>query len=573
LLNPYWALNRVKNYQQQDRVIGLISGKYQINDWSDIQVRGSIDKTLLKSDNKIYADNYFSLVGSDYIYTNTSNIGTNFDILYSFKKDINKDFNVSGNVGGSLQQGEYSSSTGTANGLNKSNFFFMNNAKAPFIADAFGKKPQVQSLYGTGTLAFRNYMFLDVTFRNDWSSSLPKTSQSYSYPSVGLSAILSEMLTLPAWVTYGKARVTYAKSGYGGQEYLDRNYYTVNPGGAIITPTIQSLGDYKPEITTSFEAGLEWQFFSNRFGFNVTYYDTKTKNQLLLIGTPSASLFNQKYINAGLIQNKGVELIATGTPVRSGKFSWDIGLNYSKNINKIIELTESVKSAILVDDRSAQIRAQEGGSFGDMYVQSWEKDEQGRRLVDENGLPILTSGRDMFLGNYNPDFMMGITNTFSYGDFSLNFLIDYRKGGYVISGTQALIDADGHSKSSLEGREGGLVLDAYNLDGTKNTTNVSAQTYWSYIGDRYPVGELYAYSATNIRLRELVFGYRFPKAKFAKSSFIKGAKLSAVGRNLFFLQKDAPIDPEITLGENGGGLEYGALPSTRTFGLNLKLTF
>ncbi len=573
LLNPYWALNRVRNYQQQDRVIGLISGKYQINEWSDIQVRGSIDKTILKFDNKIYADNYFSLVGSDYSYTNTSNIGTNFDALYSFKRDLTKSFKLSGNIGGSLQQGEYYSINGEANGLNKSNFFFMNNAKAPFISDSFGKKPQVQSLYGTGTLAFRDYMFLDVTFRNDWSSALPKSSQSYSYPSVGLSAILSEMLTLPSWVTYGKARVTYAKSGYGGQEYLDRNYYTVAPGGAIITPTIQSLGDYKPEITTSFEAGLDWQFLNNRLGFNVTYYDTKTKNQLLLIGTPSASLFNQKYINAGLIQNKGVELIANGTPIKSGAFSWDLGLNFSKNVNKIIRLTETVKSAILVDDRAAQIRAQEGGSFGDMYVQAWQKDEQGRKLVDNNGLPLLTSGRDVFLGNYNPDFMMGLTNTFTYSNFSLNFLLDYRKGGYVISGTQALIDADGHSKNSLEGREGGLTLDGYTAEGVKNTTNVSAQTYWSYIGDRYPIGELYAYSATNIRLRELIFGYRLPKGAFSKSSFIKGAKISAVGRNLFFLYKDAPIDPEITLGGNGGGLEYGALPSTRTFGLNLKLNF
>lgn len=573
LLNPYWALNRVLYYQETDRVIGLVSGKYDFNDWLNIQVRGSIDKTLFKSDNKIYADNYFSLVGSNYNYSNTMNQGSNIDVLLSFKRDLSSRFNISGNIGGALQQGSYSSVNGNANGLNKSNFFFMNNAKAPFITDSFGKKPQVQSVYGTGTLAYNNYMYLDVTLRNDWSSALPKSSQSYFYPSVGLSAILSDMLTLPSWVNYGKARVTYANSGYGGQEYLDRNYYTVNPGGAIITPTIQSLGDYKPELTTSFEFGLDWRFANNRLGFNATYYDTKTKNQLLLIGTPSATLFNQKYINAGLIQNKGIELVVDGTPVKGTNLTWDAGVNFSKNINKIVRLTDAVKSAILVDDRASQIRAEEGGSFGDMYVKDWMKDAQGRRLIDANGLPVLTAGRDVFLGNYNPDFMMGITNSLSFKNLSLSFLVDYREGGYVIGGTQALIDADGHSKRSLEGRESGLVLDGYTADGQKNTKVISAQTYWSTIGDRYPTGGLYAYSATNIRMREMVLGYRLPKAVFGASSFIKDAKLSLVGRNLFFFYKDAPIDPEITLGINGGGLEYGALPSTRTMGLNLKLTF
>jgi TonB-linked SusC/RagA family outer membrane protein len=573
LLNPYWALNRITYFQKKDRVLGLISAKYQFNDWLDLQVRGSIDKTIQKNDNKIYADNYFSLVGSTYNYSGSGNQGTNVDALLSFKRDLSSRFNLTGNIGAALQQGNYEGFNGNANGLNKANFFFMNNAKNPSITNYAQKSPQVQSVYGTATLAYNSYLYLDATARNDWSSALPKDNQSYFYPSVGLSAIISDMLTLPSWVSYGKARVTVANSGYGGREYLDRNYYTVGAGGAIITPTIQSLGNYKPELTTAFEAGLDWQFLNNRLGFSATYYNTKTKNQLLLIGAPSASLFDRKYINAGLIKNNGIEIVGNITPIRTERFSWDAMVNYSKNNNKIVRLTDEVKSAILVDDRAAQIRADEGGSFGDMYVKDWKRDSQGRRLVDNTGAPILTAGRDVFLGNYNPDYTLGVSNMFTYSNFSLNFLIDYRNGGYVVSGTQALIDADGHSLRSLEGREGGLVLDAVTVDGAKNTQSISAQKYWSAIGDRYPTGGLYAYSATNLRLRELVLGYRIPTNFLGSTRFIKDAKLSVVGRNLFFFHKSAPIDPDITLGINGGGLEYGALPSTRIVGLNLNIVF
>ncbi len=573
LLNPYWALNRITYFQKKDRVLGLLSAKYQFTDWLDLQVRGSIDKTIQKNDNKIYADNYFSLVGSTYNYSGSGSQGTNVDALLSFKRDLSNKFNLTGNIGAALQQGNYEGFNGNANGLNKANFFFMNNSKNPSITNFAQKSPQVQSLYATATFAYNSYLYLDATARNDWSSALPKDNQSYFYPSVGLSAIISDMLNLPSWVSYGKARITVANSGYGGQEYLDRNYYTVGAGGAIITPSTQSLGNYKPELTTAFEAGLDWQFLNNRLGFSLTYYDTKTKNQLLLIGAPSASLFDRKYINAGLIKNNGIELVGNLTPIRTESFSWNAAVNYSKNNNKIVRLTEEVKSAILVDDRAAQIRADEGGSFGDMYVKDWKKDSQGRRLVDDTGAPILTSDRNVFLGNYNPDYMLGVSNSFTYSNFSLNFLIDYRNGGYVISGTQALIDADGHSLRSLEGRENGLILDAVTVDGVKNTKSISAQKYWSAIGDRYPTGGLYAYSATNLRLRELVLGYRIPSKILSTTSFIKDAKVSVVGRNLFFFHKSAPIDPEITLGLNGGGLEYGALPSTRIIGLNLNIVF
>ncbi|MEP7110973.1 MAG: SusC/RagA family TonB-linked outer membrane protein, partial [Ferruginibacter sp.] len=573
-LNPYWALNRVLFFQKKERVLALVSVKYNFTDWLNIQVRGSMDKTFQDNNRKVYADSYFSQVGSTFDTWGNKNQGYNFDALVSFNHSLGKKFSLSGNVGASLQESSYESNEQNANGLNKPNFFFMTNAKSPSVFNSYGKSPQVQSLYATTTFAYNNYLYLDLTARNDWSSALPKANQSYFYPSVGISAIISDMVKLPAWVTYGRVRLTSANSGFGGREYLDRNYYSVGAGGAIITPSIQSLGDYKPEITNSIETGLDWRFFKNRFGFNLTYYITKTKDQLLLIGLPAASLFDQKYINAGLIENKGVEVTADYTPVKTSNFSWTGAVNFSKNINKVKELTENMKSVVISEgDAVYLIKVDEGSSYGDVYVKGWKKDANGRRLVEDDGLPTLTDGLDVFVGNYNPDYMLGVSNTFTYKALSLSFLIDHRQGGVIISGTQALIDADGHSKASLQGRDGGIILDGVNSNGNKNTVAVDPQKYFGTIGTRYPVGEFYSYSATNTRLRELVLSYRIPGNFLNKTKIIKRGEVSLVGRNLFFFHKSAPIDAEITRGTDGGGLEYCALPSTRTYGINLNLFF
>jgi TonB-linked SusC/RagA family outer membrane protein len=574
LLNPYWGLNKINFYQKRDRILGLLSVKYDFTDWLNLQVRGSFDKTIQRNDTKISEDSYFSQVGSDYSYGSDRNQGINVDALLSFQRSLGSKFDLTANLGASLQENKYESIQGSANGLNKPNFFYMSNAKSPFFTTIDGRTPRVQSLYGTASLSYNKYLYLEATARNDWSSALPKESQSYFYPSLGLSAIVSEMVKMPSWVSYGKVSLTVANSGYGGTQYLDRNYYSVGIGGAITTPNIQSLGDYKPELTTSYEAGLDWRFVNNRIGINATYYNTRTKNQLILIGLPPASLFEQKYINAGLIENHGIELVASVTPLAGKNYSWEIAANYSKNVNQVKRLTESIKSIVIGEgDNVYLIKVDEGSAYGDMYVRGWKEDDQGRKLVEDDGSPILTSGLDQFVGNYNPDYMLGLSNNFTFGNFSMSFLIDHRQGGTVIGGTQAIIDAYGHSKASLLGRENGIVLDAYRQDGTKNTTPIESQKYFGLIGGRYPSAGFYSYSSTNTRLRELTIGYRFSDKLLKKTSFIKAAKLSLVGRNLFFFKRDAPIDPEVTRGINGGGLEYTALPSTRNYGLNLKMTF
>ncbi|WP_353183903.1 SusC/RagA family TonB-linked outer membrane protein [Parapedobacter lycopersici] len=574
LSNPYWALNRHLYFEKKDRVLGLFSAKYEFNDWLDFQIRGSLDKTLRQTDERMYEDSYHSAgQGAVYALTGFNSQSTNLDGLLSFRHDFTPALGITGYLGGSIQERKYSGTNFDANGLNRLDFFFIQNAKNPRGSNYRGRSPQVQSLYATATLSYNNYLFLDVTARNDWSSALPKENRSYFYPSIGLTSILTDIVRFPSWVSYGKVRLTYANAGYGGTEYLDRNYFSVAPGGAITTPRTRSLGNYKPELTTSFEAGLDWRFFQNRFGIDLTYYRTRTKNQLLSIATPYASLFVNQYINAGLIQNDGVEISLSATPVRSNEFSWNMLVNFAKNNNRVIRLTDELRSAIIIDDRQAMIRAEEGGRYGDMYMVNWRRDEQGRRLVDDDGRVLLT-GKDSYVGNYNPNYMLGINNILAYKGISLSFLIDYRNGGTVISGTQAILDADGHSVRSLEGRESGLVLDAYTEDGQKNTKSISAESYWASVGNWSPVGDLYAYSGTNLRLREVALGFSISERLLSRVAVIKAAKISLVGRNLFFFMREAPFDPEIAVGTtNTGGIEFASLPSTRNFGLNLKVSF
>ena len=574
LSNPYWDMYREPYFEKKDRALGLFVAKYQFTDWMDFQVRGSIDKTMEKTDERYYNDTYTTYgLGSTMIVGDYMRQSTNVDALLSINRDLTKDLNLDIHAGGSMQQGNSTSMSVDANGMYKQNYFFLSNAKNPVTASSISLSPQVQSLYGMATLGYKDYLFLDVTARNDWSSALPKENWSYFYPSVGLSGIISDMLTMPDWISYGKLRVSYAQSGSGGGAYRDRYYYSVASGGGITAPATKSLPTYKPELTSSFEIGAEWWFFKRRLGFDFTYYNTDTKNQLITITTPPPSLFSSQYINAGLINNHGVEATLYVTPVKTTNFGWDANFNFSKNKNKIIRLSDVLKRFIITDQRGVMVVADEGKSFGEMYGTGWRRDDQGRPLVDTTGLPLLTGGKTVYLGNYNPDFNLGFTNSLHYKNLSLDFLITYQQGGTVTSSTQALLDADGHSQASLRGRENGIVLDAYTEDGKKNAKAITSQAYFGAIGERYFSGEFYSYSATNIRLREVTLGYNF-SGLLKSGGFVKGLRFYLVGRNLFFFKNDAPFDPEMLTGiGNWGGVEYTSLPTTRNLGFNLKLTF
>ncbi|MNX58012.1 TonB dependent receptor [compost metagenome] len=427
-----------------------------------------------------------------------------------------------------------------------------------------------------------------MTARNDWTSTL-KAPHSYFYPSVGMSAIFNELFQMPAWVNFGKIRASYTQVGNDADPYLLRQLYSFGLGagnGFISRSPIKAIPDLKPELTKSFEAGLDMKFFGNRLGFDLTLYKSNTVNQLLFLGLPMASGYSRQYINAGDIENRGLELQLMATPIKSEHFSWETTLNFASNTNKIIALHDKTKRANITDNnRYATVVVNEGEKYGDLYGYAWKRDlQRGKFVVDGSGLPVVEANQK--LGNFNPKALLGWSNSFSYKGFTLNTLVDARIGGEIVSGTSAYLAAFGVADYTSMYREGGLVLDAVDANGAANTQAITAQQLWTRVSQngRDGWGEFFTYDMTNVRLRELSITYRLD---LKNTSVFKNAGLSLTGRNLFFIYRGKskldipgigktknPIDPEAALGAgNYQGVEVGLPPSVRTFGLNLKLTF
>jgi hypothetical protein len=406
-----------------------------------------------------------------------------------------------------------------------------------------------------------------------------------------VSAILSDLFKVPAAISFLKASVNYAQVGNGGQFGLLTQTYTFYQGagnGSIGRGTVLPIPNLKPELVKNIEGSIEARFFEDKIGFMATYYKSNSTNQLLTISLPVATGYQTQYLNAGNIENHGFELVVDGTPIRNRDFSWNLQLNFSLNRNKVIKLSDDVKTFDLQgDQRSAVPRVVEGGSYGDLYGHKWLKDSKGQHIVDADGKPFTsyTSGDPVgYLGNFNPKENIGFTNTFTYKGFTLRLLMDGRIGGIIVSGTEMNLAFSGITKATEQYREGGLNLGGVLADGTPSSKTINAQTFWTTAsGQRYGVAEFFTYSATNFRVRELSIGYDIP----VRSNMIKSLRFSAVARNLFWLYRgksilDIPglgkrtmwMDPDMSNGNsNYQGSEYGALPSTRSLGFNLRFTF
>lgn len=474
-----------------------------------------------------------------------------------------------------------------ANGLGINNKFDLGFATTLGVVTAATKR-QLNSVYGTAQLAFRDYLFLDLTARNDWSSTLPEP-YSYFYPSVGLSAILSDMIKLPSWISFAKLNGSVTRVGNDADPYLLSQTYSYSRGafgGYITSNNTKSITNLNPELTQSLELGTEWSFVDNRFGFAFSFYKTNSKNQLLNVSAPASSGYSSLFVNAGNIQNSGLELMLNAKLLKSGNFKWDLALNYALNENKVIELYPGVTQLNLgssANVRTVRSVVQEGGSYGDLYGYKWQK-LNGEYVVNANGLPVVGATIE-YIGNANNRYTAGITNTFSFKNFSLNVLVDGKFGGVVASGSAANLAFAGTGDFTTNYRDAASwVLPGVLANGSKNTKAVSAEQFWQGVaqGD-YSYADFFTYDATNVRMRELSLGYEFKRFP----SFLKMARLSLVGRNLFFMYRgksllDIPgigkrkvdFDPETSFGNsNYQGIQYYNLPSTRSMGLNLKLSF
>lgn len=438
--------------------------------------------------------------------------------------------------------------------------------------DAMNTEKRLNAVFATAQVGFKEAVFLDLSARNDWSSALAFTeSCSFFYPSVGASVLLNKLVPMGEQVNLFKFRGSYSIVGNDVPIYMSNQRYTLKESGVISAPDEAPFRTLKPEKTHSLEFGFDGTFLNNRLDFSFTYYKTNTKNQFFSVSAPYESGLRNRYVNAGNVQNQGFEASVGWHQQFNADFSWSTNFNISYNENKIKELVEGLENGLTIASwQGAKVVLKEGGSYGDLYVRQIKRDEAGKPVKNADGKPVLMGDNvdEMkYAGNMNAKVNFGWSNTFHYKDFTLSFLIDGKFGGRVLSATEATLDGWGVSERTGNARNAGKVV----VDGVEFDPQLwYTETGSSNFNNSYAT-EFYVYKGTNVRMRELSLGYTF------RNLFGNGKNLTAalIARNLFFFYKDAPCDPDVSMGTGNGvqGVDIFNLPSSRSLGLNLKLNF
>ena len=585
--HPYWLLNRERPVVERNRYEFGGSIKYQIIDGLSLTGRMRYER----ADEHYVRNHYASSYGNKYTYGKMDDNRYFSEQLYAdLLAQYNHtwdDFSLNATLGTSMMQTrsnnvsllyEQSKFVAPGNGgayypniFNPSNFY-MNGTTMGL------ERKRLNSVFGAVTFGFKEALFLDVTARNDWSSALAYTDgYSFFYPSVGASLLLNRFVDMGRNIDLFKFRGSYSIVGNDVPVYKTNPRYTYGDQGAINPPESVPFRTLKPEKTHSFEVGFDGEFFQHRLHVNATYYKTNTKNQYFEVTLPWESGYKSQFVNAGNVQNQGFELTAGWFQDFGNEFTWSTDLNLSYNDNKIIELFDGIQDGVTVSNLGgAKVILYEGGQYGDLYVRTLKRDESGKLVTEtpegaDYQIPVNGGEQNSdlkYMGNMNSKWNMGWNNTFRYKDLTLSMLIDFRIGGKVVSMTEATLDGYGVSERTGRARDRGYVM----REGIK-FSNVKA--YYDVVGATsfnsvYNV-EDYVYDATNVRMREISLGYTF-RNLFGQS---KNLTLAFIARNLFFFYKDAPMDPDVSMGTGNGlqGFDVFNLPTTRSFGLNVKLNF
>ena len=574
--NPYWVINRNNNERVDDRVVGFASVEYDIIDDLTLLVRSAIDSRASNNERRYWNDSYIIAQNGNYQVRNNTALEWNNDFLLTYKRDLTDDISLSASLGGNNRVVKSEGSNISTGGLNAPNVFAISNAQQLSASQSIGEK-EVNSLYAFANLGYKDYAFLDVTYRQDTSSTLPIDANQYDYYSAGLSLVLSDVVDLPSAVDFMKLRASYAEVGNDTDPYRLSRLANLQNGGFIALAGSVPNSNLKPEMTQTFEVGLDATLF-NRVNLDLTYYKSNSLDQLFAQNVPTGSGASSRFVNGADIENSGIEAFINVGILTKGDFLWDVSFNYAANDSKVLKLAEGLDQLNYGNDFMRSFRLDVGMPWGSMYSRGFERDAQGRVLMNANGTPTVTPGQTVNVGNFNPDWIGGLTNTFSYKNFDLRVQIDMRQGGDVISFTRSILSSDGVLAVTGIGRQGGVIFgkDVYAHETPASTaTAVDPETFWTSIGGRNsPVGEAFTYDASNIRLRELTLGYTLDSSTLSTTPF-KSAKISLVGRNLAFLKNDSDIDPEAIhgVGATNDGYEAFSLPNTRSIGLNLKLGF
>ncbi len=577
--NPYWVQYRNMRTNKRDRYMLNLNAKYQVNDWLDIAGRVRIDNTVGENEKKYWASTIQLFAGENGSYfANKQHVKLFYgDVIANVDKRLGKDFTLAANVGASWSR-ERSDLVGGGGKLDIANFFTLNNIIKEYRTLEQNRKHSMLtvSAFANLELGWRSMLYLTATARNDWASSQSGTEQlSFFYPSVGLSAVVTEMVRLPRWISFLKLRGSYAEVGSPLPQYLSSATYQFNSSTGYYETYTRFVPDkLYPEMTRSWEVGMDLRLWQERLTLDITYYKSNTNKQTFQIPISGSSGYSSMVVQSGCVQNKGVEAVL-GVKLRSGDFSYNASFAYTLNRNKIKSmvpyyttldgqvgsLNQITKSNI--DGGAASFILREGGTMGDLWTKNViKKDEDGNYLVNAGG-KLEIAALSQKVGSVLPKYMLSMNNDFRYKGFRAGFQLHARVGGKVLSATQAYLDGYGVSKASAAARDNGGV--------PVNQGKVDAETWYTTIGTG-KVYSHYIYNATNIRLQEASIGYTLPKRWFRDVCSID---ISLVGRNLWLIYCKAPFDPESASSTDTyyQGIDFFMQPSLRSYGFSVKLNF
>ncbi len=582
--NPFFNVFENTNSQDKDRVYGNVSMNYKINEnWNVLLRTGRDFYSELRAKKRAFSTQRFPLgyYREDDVFFEESNT----DFLVSYDKTFNEKFNINISAGGNQMRRNQDYKQTVAPELINPGIYSFNNTRRPLEVSVNNNEKRINSLYGFARMAYDDKLYLDITGRNDWSSTLPTNNNSYFYPSATLSAIANDIFTMPEFVSFAKFRAAYAEVGNDTDPYRLASFFTnETPFGDNPVLTESRLipnADLKPEITSSYEFGVDLRLFQSRINLDATYYDGRTKNQIIPISTDISSGYTSKLINAGEVRNYGFEAILNLVPIRNDNFTWNSTFNFSRNRSEVTDL--GGVDYTLTERNNVFIQAREGGSISAVYGRGFQRVEDpnseflGQLIIDSNGIPLRTDDL-VYQGDYAPDYSLGILNSFKYKAFDLGFLFDIRQGGIVSSFTKIIGSTAGQLKETLEGRETGIVAEGVQETApgvyTPNTINVDARTYNNRYYERDNI-EAAKYDASFTKLREVTLGYSLPQRFIDKLPFTK-ARFSLTGRNLVLWTDNPHFDPE-TAALAGGtlqpGIENMSYPSTKSYTFNLQIDF
>lgn len=577
--NPFLIVNENLNGFNKSRLFGNISSTYQITDELSAMVRVGNDAfDDLRTSRRPWSSVRFP--NGMYREQAINFSERNIDALLTYDKRFNDNFSAVLSVGGNRMDRTIRESTIQGNGLAIPGIYTLGNINVQPSLDRFDSDRRINSVYAFANLGYRDFLYLDVTARNDWSSTLPAGNNSYFYPSASVSFLVSEIAKLGSKVDFLKLRANVAQVGLDTDPYSLRKTYAFGTlPNSVTNQGVLPNADLKPVTNTSYEAGVQARFFSNRLSFDASVYKTLSRNQIIQAGISEASGFNAVVVNAGEIETNGFEFSLNGSPVRTKDFDWNVGVNFSTFKSTVNELYEDLETFIIAQGPAgATVEARPGGQLGDIYGNVFQRSPAGEVVYSDNGLPLLDPMRQR-IGNYNPDYLLGLNSRVTWRGLSVYALFNVRQGGYLYSYTNAIGAESGLLIHSVEGHEEGIVGDGVMLNADGNyvaNTNVASAEAW-YYGGYYARNNVEAngFDASFVKLKEASLSYQFPDALVNKLG-LGALSVALTGTNLA-LWTDVPfVDPEAQA-LNGGtlvpGFEVTQLPSTRSYGFRVNLGF